>query len=84
MTFIYPLGHIYIADELNCRIRKIAITTGIVTTIAGDGAQTYRGDNGAATSASIGYPFGVVVDSSGIHILFIFKFLCDCKLISIA
>ena len=37
----------------------------IITTIAGTGTASYSGDNGAATSATLYYPFGVAVDASG-------------------
>ena len=37
----------------------------IITTIAGTGAASYSGDNGAATSATLYYPFGVALDASG-------------------
>ena len=53
----------YIADYSNSRIRKVS--TGIITTIAGTGTSSYSGDNGAATSATLQYPYGVAVDASG-------------------
>ncbi len=59
------IGNIYIADSSNNRIRKVTVSTGIITTIAGKGTTTYDGDGGAATSASIYEPYGVSVDSSG-------------------
>ena len=37
----------------------------IITTIAGTGSYGYSGDNGAATSATLSYPYGVAVDASG-------------------
>ena len=37
----------------------------VITTFAGTGAASYSGGNGAATSATIYYPFGVALDSSG-------------------
>ena len=36
-----------------------------ITTIAGDGSQSYGGDGGPATSARLNYPQGVVVGASG-------------------
>ena len=59
------IGNVYIADYGNNRIRKVTVSTGIITTIAGTGSYSYSGDNGAATSAALYYPYGVAVDSSG-------------------
>ncbi len=58
-------GNVYIADSDNQRIRKVTVSTGIITTIAGTGTSSYSGDNGDATSANLYYPYGVAVDSSG-------------------
>ena len=57
------IGNVYIADSNNDCIRKVS--TGIITTIAGTGSASYSGDNGAATSATLNYPHGVALDSSG-------------------
>jgi hypothetical protein len=46
-------GNLYFFDGANNRVRKIS-TTGIITTIAGNGAASYSGDGGPATSAAIG------------------------------
>ena len=59
------IGNVYIADTFNNRIRKVTVSTGIITTIAGTGTASYSGDNGAATSATLDYPVGVAVDASG-------------------
>ena len=59
------LGNVYIADQSNNRIRKVTISTGIITTIAGTGTGSYSGDGGAATSATLWYPYGVSLDSTG-------------------
>ncbi len=58
-------GNVYIADYFNSRIRKVTVSTGIITTIAGTGASSYSGDNGQATSAAVFYPEGLNLDSSG-------------------
>ena len=55
----------YIADTYNNRIRKVTVSTMIISTIAGTGTASYSGDNGAATSATLNYPFGVALDASG-------------------
>ena len=55
----------YIADFINNRIRKVTVSTGLITTIAGTGGNGYSGDNGPATLAALWYPVGVALDSSG-------------------
>ncbi len=55
----------YIGDFTNNRVRKVAIPTGIITTIAGTGTASYSGDNGQATSATLSSPLGVALDSAG-------------------
>ena len=59
------LGNIFIADESNCHIRKVA-TNGIITTVAGKStAISFSGDGGAATNAGLSSVFGVAVDVVG-------------------
>ena len=55
----------YIADQYNNRIRKVTVSTGIITTVAGIGTASYSGDNGAATAAELNSPSGVAVDATG-------------------
>ena len=62
-------GNMYIVDTNNYRIRKVTVSTGIITTIAGTGSYSYSGDGGAATSATLQAPSGVALDSSGILII---------------
>ncbi len=62
-----PLGNVYIADCGNHRIRKVTVSTGIITTIAGSSSIGYSGDNGPATSAEFYVPEGIALDTSGIH-----------------
>jgi uncharacterized protein (TIGR03437 family) len=57
-------GNLYVADQMNNRIRKIS-STGIITTVAGTGLPGYSGNGGPATSAQLRYPSGVAVDASG-------------------
>ena len=64
-------GNLYIADTGNNVIRKVAASTGIISTVAGTGYGAgeneggYTGDGGLATSAELNQPFGVGVDSVG-------------------
>ncbi len=55
---------------MNYRIRKVTVSTGIITTIAGTGTNSYSGDNGAATSATFNSPVDVALDSAGISLLY--------------
>ena len=55
----------YIADTVNNRIRKVTVSTGIISTIAGTGTASYSGDTGQATAATLYYPRAVALDSSG-------------------
>jgi len=56
-------GNIYYTDALGHRIRKIS-TTGIFTTIAGNGSHGYGGDNGPATLALVNDPVGITIDNN--------------------
>ena len=58
----------YIADSSNNVIRKITVSTGAITTIAGTGAYGYSGDNGQATAAILELPLVVSLDTSGMVI----------------
>ncbi|MBS1658446.1 MAG: hypothetical protein JST18_10180 [Bacteroidetes bacterium] len=65
MAFDAAGNNLYIADCYNHKIRKVNISTGIITTVAGTGAAGSSGDGGAATSAKLNYPAGVAVDGAG-------------------
>jgi uncharacterized protein (TIGR03437 family) len=56
-------GSLYIADAGNNRIRKVS--SGVITTVAGNGTAGFSGDNGPAASAQLYAPYGVAVDSAG-------------------
>ena len=65
-------GNLYVADYGNHTVRKIAVTTasgvstsGNITTVAGNGAFGYSGDGGPATSATLGNPVSLAIDSAG-------------------
>ena len=65
-NFSLYLDNVYIGDQGNHRIRKVTISTGIITTIAGSSTSgSYSGDNGPATSATLAYPFAIALDSLG-------------------
>lgn len=58
-------GNLHVSDSYNHRIRKIDKTTGVITTVAGNGSPGSTGDGGPATSASLQQPAGITFDSSG-------------------
>jgi hypothetical protein len=57
-------GNLYIADAGNHVVRKLTVSTGIITTVAGNGTGGFSGDGGPATSAEF-YIQGVAVDTAG-------------------
>ena len=58
-------GSLYIADAANNRVRKVDLSTKIITTVAGIGTPGHTGDGGPAIAAQLKIPFGVAVDSAG-------------------
>jgi len=68
-------GNLVIADQGNCRVRVVAVTTGTfygqamtagdIYTVAGDGTYGFSGDGGPATSAEFYGPAGVTLDGAG-------------------
>lgn len=59
-------GNVYFSTYVQHRVFKVD-TKGIITVVAGSGAQGYRGDGviGGAGNANLNHPYGVAVDSSG-------------------
>ena len=57
-------GNVFIADTGNNRIRMVA-SDGVIHNIAGSGAAGFAGDGGAALSALLNAPAGLLVDGSG-------------------
>jgi uncharacterized protein (TIGR03437 family) len=57
-------GNLYIADIANHRIRKVD-TTGVITTVAGNGIAGFSGDDGPAVNAGLNNPDDVALDSAG-------------------
>ena len=58
-------GAIYISDQANNRIRRVDPVTGIITTVAGDGALGLAGIGGPAISASLNAPTGLALSGAG-------------------
>ena len=67
---MYLIGDVYIADSWNNVIRKVTVSTGIITTFAGTGAFGFSGDDGLAINAELGNPISVALDLSGSQLTF--------------
>ena len=56
-------GNLYIADPDHNRIRRVS--SGVITTVAGNGTPGFSGDNGPATNAQLWAAGRVAMDSAG-------------------
>jgi RHS repeat-associated protein len=61
---IGPDGSLYVADQLNNRVRRVA-PSGQITTVAGTGVAGFLGDGGQATAARLNRPQGLEVGRDG-------------------
>jgi DNA-binding beta-propeller fold protein YncE len=59
-------GHLYIADTMNHRVRRVDAGTQSITTIAGVGQPRFAGDGGPAVSAGLNEPVALAVSRSGV------------------
>lgn len=62
-------GNLWFSDVYNAanhRIRKISYPSGIISGIAGAGANGFSGDGGSAVSSTINSPVGVAVNDGGV------------------
>ncbi|HSS98419.1 MAG TPA: hypothetical protein VLK33_15390 [Terriglobales bacterium] len=60
-------GNLYIADDFNNRIRKVA-ANGRISTFAGNGLNNNTGSGGPATAAAVGNPVGLVLRGNTLYI----------------
>lgn len=72
-TFNFPTGitndgtNLYVTDSINHKIRKIVISSGLVTTIAGTG---FKGSTDATgTAASFDFPNGIATDGTNLYVV---------------
>ncbi|HEU4688198.1 MAG TPA: glycosyltransferase [Vicinamibacterales bacterium] len=71
-----PGGDIYIADMGHHRVRVIDGSTGIITTIAGNGVPRSAGDGGPARGASLAGPVGLALSSTkGLVTVYVAEYL---------
>ena len=57
-------GALYIADNGNNVIRKVALN-GTISTVAGNGVQGFSGNGGPATAAAMFFPNAIAFDTAG-------------------
>ncbi len=60
-----PDGALYFCEIGNHRVRRLDLTSNIITTVAGTGQKGYSGDGGPALGASLNEPYEVRFDSAG-------------------
>ena len=60
-----PAGNYVFCDAGNRRVRSIDLTTGVISTIAGNGIGTHAGDGGPADQASFFSPQAIAYDADG-------------------
>ncbi|MCK0130373.1 T9SS type A sorting domain-containing protein [Flavobacteriaceae bacterium F08102] len=59
------VGDLYFVDRNNNMVRKVDMTTGKLTTVAGNGKQGFSGDGSLATEAKLSNPTGLAFNKSG-------------------
>lgn len=57
-------GNLYLADVRNNRIRRVD-SSGIISTVAGNGMAGFGGDGGLAAEAQLNQPLGITLDNQG-------------------
>lgn len=60
-----PSGDLYVADTANHRIRRVRLSSGAISTIAGGVENGDLGDGGASTRARLDGPRGIAVSPDG-------------------
>jgi sugar lactone lactonase YvrE len=72
--FDYPIDvttdgiNLYVADAVHDTIRKIVISSGAVTTIAGTAGATGSADNAVGTAAMFDTPSGITTDGTNLYV----------------
>jgi len=59
-------GHLYIADTLNHRVRRVDAATGVITTVAGLGQPRCFGNGRLAVEAGLNEPAALAVSDKGV------------------
>jgi len=56
---------LYVADELNDRVRSIDLDSGVIDTVAGNGERGYDGEGKVPTETALNRPAGLAFDLDG-------------------
>ena len=57
-------GNVFISSRSD-RVRKVAVGSGTIATVAGNGVSGFAGDGGLATAARLSDPQGITLDAAG-------------------
>ena len=60
--------NLYVTDSWNETIRKVVISTGIVTTLAGSAGLSGSTD-GTGSAARFNYPYGITTDGANLYVV---------------
>ncbi len=55
-------GDVYFSERDTCRVRRLDVSAGTISNVAGNGTCGFFGDGGAATSAELDDPSGLALD----------------------
>jgi len=58
-------NNLYFTDDRKPYVRKVDLSSGIITKIGGNGSYNYSGDGGLAVNASVGFCSSITHDASG-------------------
>ena len=61
-------GHLYIADTMNHRVRRVDARTGLISTLAGVGQPRFSGDGGPSIHAGLNEPAALAVHGTRVYI----------------
>ena len=64
-------GHMFFVEMKGEVVRRVDASTGIISTVAGNGTAGFSGDGGPATKAQLKQPHSIALDNSG-HL-----YICD-------
>lgn len=58
-------GNLYLSDASNSRIRRVDASTGLISTVVGNGTPGFNGDGLPGSQTSVSQPAGLALDGAG-------------------